>query len=292
MAKEVAVGKRATISEAQQYILLAVLGASVLLGVAVSLTSHFVKQIMFNADVISAEDEALVNYSTVIKNTGVCLSPKGNVYTDEELKNCTPENISVSQIPGTLRANVLTTMASNEALNSVPNDSNSDCQNPVTGQQFTYAELESIYNEADKSGSSEQLSQASQLIKSCSALRVIPDALPAFKNEEALLASLNKLFIVSNWTPENLSPAGSMSISNLFPGLNVLSVNVSVEADSGTTMNVLNNIERSIREFDFKKASIEWDSDNTLHLEAEAAAYYMDESSIVETTTTKASEGK
>lgn len=291
MAKEVAVGKRATISEAQQYILLAVLGASVLLGVAVSLTSHFVKQIIFNADVISAEDEALVNYSTVIKNTGVCLSPKGDVYTDEELKNCTPENISVSQIPGTLRANVLTTMASNEALNSVPNDSNSDCQNPVTGQQFTYAELESIYNEADKSGSSEQLSQASQLIKSCSALRVIPDALPAFKNEEALLASLNKLFIVSNWTPENLSPAGSISISNLFPGLNVLSVNVSVEADSGTTMNVLNNIERSIREFDFKKASIEWDTDNTLHLEAEAAAYYMDESSIVETTTTKSAEG-
>ena len=291
MAKEVAVGKRATISEAQQSILLAVLGASVLLGVAVSLTSHFVKQIMFNADVISAEDEALVNYSTVIKNTGVCLSPKGSVYTDEELNNCTPENISVSQIPGTLRANVLTTMAGNEALNSVPNDSNSDCQNPVTGQQFTYAELESIYNEADKSDSSEQLSQASQLIKSCSALRVIPDALPAFKNEEALLASLNKLFIVSNWTPENLSPAGSMSISNLFPGLNVLSVNVSVEADSGTTMNVLNNIERSIREFDFKKASIEWDSDNTLHLEAEAAAYYMDESSIVETTTTKSAEG-
>ena len=49
MAKEVAISKRIKISEAQQYMLLAVLGASVVLGVAISLTAHFIQQISFNA---------------------------------------------------------------------------------------------------------------------------------------------------------------------------------------------------------------------------------------------------
>ena len=57
MSKEIAIGKRATISEAQQTILLAVLGASVLLGVAISLTLHFISQITFNAKVIAAEEK-------------------------------------------------------------------------------------------------------------------------------------------------------------------------------------------------------------------------------------------
>ncbi len=292
MAKEIAVGKRATISEAQQYIILTVLGASVLLGVAVSLTSHFINQIAFNAEVISSEDEAIVNYSDVIKNTGACPSPKGSTYSNEELNSCNPNTISASQVPGTLRANILQNMAGNQALNSVPNDSNSDCKNPNTDKQFTYEELQTIYNEADNSHDTASMNRAIQLIKSCSALRVIPDALPAFKNEEALLASLNKLFIISNWTPESISPSGAISISNMLPGLNMLSVNLSVEADSSTTLTVLNNIERSIREFDIKRASIEWGSNNTLQLNAQATAYYMDESTIIETTTTKSAEGK
>ena len=123
-------------------------------------------------------------------------------------------------------------------------------------------------------------------------MRVIPDALPAFKNEEALLASLNKLFIESGWQPESLSPSGSSSASTLVPGLNDISVSLSVEADTGTTMNVLNNIERSIREFDIERATIEWGSNNTLNLQAQATAYYMDESTITETTKTIKAEDK
>lgn len=292
MAKEIAVGKRAKISEAQQYMLLAVLGASVLLGVATSLTSHFISQISFNAKVVSAEDEAIVGYSNAIKNTGICLDPQGDVYSKEELDQCDPDSIAISEIPDTLRANVLKNMAGNQALNSVPNDSNPDCQNADTGKQFTYEELEKIYEEAEKAKNSEQLNRASQLIKSCSALRVIPDALPAFKNEEALLASLNKLFIVSNWTPESISPSGgSTNTADSSASLNTISVSLSVEADSNTTMNVLNNIERSIREFNIERATIEWGSDNTLQLEAQATAYYLNESKVSETTTTISTEG-
>lgn len=289
MAKEVAIGKRAKISEAQQYMLLSVLAASIVLGAAISLIIHFVQQISFNAKVIAAENEAIVSYSNVIKNTGICKSPKGDVYSEDELKKCSPDSIEVSEIPGTLRANILENLAANEALNSVPKEASSSCINPNTEKNYTYAELNKIYNDAN--GSTE-LAAASQLIKSCSALRVIPDALPAFKNEEALLASLNKLFIESGWQPESLSPSGSSSASTLVPGLNAISVSLSVEADTGTTMNVLNNIERSIREFDIERATIEWGSNNTLNLQAQATAYYMDESTITETTKTIKAEGK
>jgi hypothetical protein len=283
MAKEVAIGKRAKISEAQQYMLLSVLGASVVLGAAISLTIHFIKQISFNAEVIASEEGAIASYSDVIKTTGICKSPKGSVYSDDELKKCDPDSIEISEIPGTLRANILEDLAANEALNSVPKEASSACINPNTDKNYTYKELNDIYNKA--SGSAE-LTAASQLIKSCSALRVIPDALPAFKNEEALLASLNKVFIESGWQPESLSPSGASIASTLAPGLNDMSVSLSVEADTGTTMNVLNNIERSIREFNIERATIEWGGNNTLNLHAQATAYYMDESSITETTQT------
>lgn len=289
MAKEIAIGKRAKISEAQQYMILAVFGASVVLGTSISLVLHFVQQISFNAEVISAEDQSIVSYSNIIKTTGICKSPEGDVYTNKELKNCDPNSIEISQIPGTLRANILEKLAANEALNSVPKEASSNCINPATSKNYTFAELNKIYNDA--SGSTE-LTAASQLIKSCSALRVIPDALPAFKNEEALLASLNKIFIDSGWQPESLSPSSSSSTSVFDSNLNTISINLSIEANAGTTMNVLNNIERSIREFDIEKATIEWGSNDTLTLQAEATAYYMNESSIIETTQTIKAEDK
>ena len=59
MAKEVAIGKRAKISQAQQNMIVAVIGASVVLGVAIALTVHFVRQIMFNATVIATEEKSI-----------------------------------------------------------------------------------------------------------------------------------------------------------------------------------------------------------------------------------------
>ncbi len=281
MAKEVAVGKRAKISEAQQNMLLAVLGAALFLGAALSLVSHFIKRISFNIEVIATQEQSIKAYSDVIKTTGVCMSPKGSVYSNDELEKCDPDAIEVSQIPGTLRANILENLAANEALNSVKKEDDNSCKNPATEKPYTYKELSKVYEEA-RGGT--QLAAASQLIKSCSALRVIPDTLPAFKNEEALLASLNKLFNVSGWQPESLSPSGTTAASTLAPGLNTISVNLSVETNTGTTLNVLNNIERSIREFDIGRATIQWGSNNSLQLQAQATAYYVDESSIVEST--------
>ena len=289
MAKEIAIGKRAKISEAQQYMLLSVLGASIFLGAAISLTMNFIQRISFNTEIIMAEEASIATYSDVIKSIGICKKPNGSVYSDDELKECDPDSIEVSDIPGTLRANIIENLAANKALNSVPKEDDSNCINSLTSKNYTYKELDEIYDNANGGA---ELSAASKLIRRCSALRVVPDALPAFKNEEALLASLNKLFIISNWEPESISPSGDASAVSDGTGLNSMALNLSIEADTATTMTVLNNIERSIREFNIERATIEWGRNDSLILQAQATAYYMDESTITETTQTIKAEGK
>jgi hypothetical protein len=246
-----------------------------------------IKQISFNAKVIAAEEQSISAYSNAIKQTGICKSPKGSVYSDEEIKNCNPDEIDIDDIPDTLRANILENVAASKALASVSAINTRSCINPATNKEYTYNELNKFYNNGN------DLRSASNLIKSCSALRVIPDALPAFKNEEALLASLNKIFNLSNWQPDSLSPSGSASSASYGTGMNALSVRLSVEnAGSATTLTILNNIEHSIREFNIDRATIEW-SAGGLNLQAQATAYYMDETTLNETTTTiKAEEGK
>ena len=287
MAKEIAIGKRAKISEAQQYMLLSVLCAAIFLGVAISLTTRFIKQIIFNTDVIAEQEKSIAAYSKVIKNTGVCVAPQGEVYSDDELAKCDPDNIEISQIPNTLRSNVLEKLAANEALSSVPDTSNEICRNPQTGKQYTYKQLNDAYK---KAANAEARKIAFQNIKTCSALRVIPDALPASKNEEALLASLNQLFNMSGWVPQSISPSGNAQTSSLAPNLNAIDVSVSVEANAGIATNVLDKIERSIREFDISRATIEWNNSN-LTVHAQASAYYTTPSSIKETTKTLSAEG-
>lgn len=292
--KEESHTKRAKISEAQKYMLLCVLGASLIFGATLAGLVHFVREIAFNSQILAREDQAIVNYSNAIRSTGICTKPKGNTYTDEELDKCNPSSIDVSQIPNTLRSNVLTNLASNQALNSVPKESSSTCINRSgqTIHNYTYEELMDNYDRAVDSGNEQRISEATTLMKSCSALRVIPDALPSYKNEEALLASLNKLFIESDWQPESLSPGGDAATTGLNKGLNALSVRLGVEADTRTTMRVLLNIERSIREFNIERATIEWSGADTLSLQANATAYYMDPSSIVERTETVKPGGK
>jgi hypothetical protein len=65
-------------------------------------------------------------------------------------------------------------------------------------------------------------------------------------------------------------------------GLNPIEVTLSIEADTASTMTILNNIERSIREFNIDRASIEWSSDNSITLQGRATAFYTDEAVIPE----------
>ena len=283
MAVEVAFLKRAKISQAQKYMLLAVFGATAVLGASAAIVIHSVNQISYNANVIAEEEKAIVTYSDAIKTIGVCPKPSGTIYSDEELNRCNPDNVSASRVPNTLRSNILTNMAANTSLNSVAKSLTGACVNPKTGKTYTYDELEENYNDAV---TATEIATASDLIESCSALRVIPDALPAFKNEEALLASINKIFLDSGWYPESLSPTGDVTVADFGTNLNLMSLRLSVEAGTGTTRNVLSNIERSIRELNINRATIEWASSTTLVIQAQASAYYMDESTLDETNKT------
>lgn len=281
-----AFSKASKISEAQQYTLVAVFGASIFLGVAIAMIIHFVDQISFNAAVIAEEEKTVVTLSDTIKNIGICNAPKGTIYTDEELKKCSPNDIDVASVPNTLRSNILQVMAANTALNSVPKQDLSYCVNVDTNKNFTYGELNKIYSEAVEGGNTATIAAATELIKICSALRVVPDALPGFRNEEALLSSLNRIFIMSNWEPEGLSPAGTYESADFGNNLYTIPFQLSVDADTAATMTVLSNIERSIREFNIRRATIEWSGESSLTLNSELAAYYTLPSVVAEETQT------
>lgn len=268
----IALSKSVKISQAEQYTLIAVLGAGIALGIAIALASHFADKISYNAKVIEEEDKSIVAFSDTIKEIGICTKPNGKTYSDQELEKCRPNAIEVSAVPNTLRSKILQTIAANKALNSVPKEDSTSCINSATGKNYTYQELQNFYTAAETDS---ELAVATELIQNCSALRVIPDALPQYRNEEALLSSLNKIFDISDWEPEGLSPTGTYGVSKFDPNLNSVSVRLSVDSTYKTTMKVLENIERSIREFDIERATIEWSGTNSITLQAQANAYYI-----------------
>ena len=288
--KDIKIGKRAKITQAQQYMILAVFGATLFLGAAMAVVAKSITKIGFSASVIAAEEQSIAGFSNTIKNIGICPKPKGEVYTDEELKNCKPDTINVSSIPGTLRSEILKTIASNEALESVPNQANANCVNPETGKNYTYSELEKKYDDAGEN--EEELIAAGNLIRTCSALRIIPDALPSFKNEEALLASVDQIFRDSGATPESLRPTDESTIADFGTNLNSVSVRLAIETNTRNLHVFLRNVEHSIRNFNIDRATISWGSNNSVEFSAFGTAYYMEPSVISITSKTLKAGGK
>ena len=195
---------------------------------------------------------------------------------------CDPDKTPLSKTAGTLRYNVLVDMAQNENLESVAREHLSDCYED--GKRVDYTKkYEQATSESDRD-------LYLSMIKMCSALRVIPDALPAQRNDEALLASLNQIFILSDWQPESLTPGDSADASSGSEdeeksSIGTIPLTLSVEANAATTMRVLKNIEKSIRTFQPTRATISW-STTGLSLQSLANAYYIENSALVETTTT------
>ena len=280
MAQEIAIGKRLKISKAQQNTLLAVLVASILLGIGIVLSIWVIKYISFNMKVINAKDVAISEYSAVIKTTGTCPAPaaRNGVYSDAELDKCDPNNTEVGA--DTLRYKILVEMAKNDNLESVARESVAACYDD-NGNKMKY---DYIYSQYEKSDSDDERDYWLSTLSICSALRVIPDALPSTENVEALLASLNQLFILSGWEPESLAPGKNNNISSalLIDGLKNIPVSLSLKTDSRTTIGVLNKIEQSIREFAISTATVKWNSETTLELNADATAYYIDTLSLDE----------
>lgn len=273
-----AVSKRIKISKTQQETLLIVLITAVVLGVCGVLIVYFAKYINFNSKVIEAKDDAIADYEKTISNVGLCKdTDHDGKFSDEEIRKCNPDSLDSISLPGSLRYNVMVNMANNSDLESVARDSQKDCYD-ASGSKIDWQEK---FDEAD---SEEDRSKYLSMLKMCSALRVIPDALPAQANEEALMSSLNQIFNISQWEPEALSPSGNV-VSGA-EGLSTIPVSLSVETNSASTMTVLGNIEKSIRTFDLQTATVSWSGNDTLSLQSQGVAYYTENADVVETNKT------
>lgn len=259
--------KKARISKAQQMTMLEVLGASLVLGVCLVLVVFLVKYIVFNTKVIAAKDEAISEYDQTLRNIGICKdSDKNGRLNGKELTDCNPNSVSLNEVEGSLRYNVIDVMAQNEDLETVARQRENDCYDE-DGRKIDFYKL---YNQTSDEL---QKQQYLQLTKVCSALRVIPDALPAQENTEALMASLNQIFILSNWEPESLAPRDDM-VTSKYAKLGVIPTSLRIEGVDGATIRTLVNLERSIRDFDISTAVFEW-TNNGISVQASTNAYYL-----------------
>lgn len=226
--KGVAFAKRAKISKAQQSMLIAIGIASVVLGVTLVGVIYLVKVIRFNMDIISEKDEAIKGFTRVQKNLSTIASKVGDLATSENLE----------------------VMARNR-----------DGENCKTFKEegFEYS-LANI-----------------QMARTCSGLRVIPDSLPSSLNREATVSSLNWLMnqsgvnigTISFNTSTSYSISGSDSSSDNDADAseqmsattitaNVSEIDITVEDSSRKVKEMLDDIEKSIRNYDVYTITIEW----------------------------------
>lgn len=273
-----AVEKRIKISKTQQQTLLIALVTAVVVGVCIVLAIYFGKYIGFNKKVIAAKDAAISDYEATIKNVGLCVDrDKDGKFSEEEIKKCNPDDLNSANLVGTLRYNVMVNMANNTDLESVARDSQRDCYG-TDGKKIDWQK------KFDETEDDEEQSKYLSMLKMCSALRVIPDALPAQMNEEALMSSLNQVFILSNWEPESISPSGNATTGTT--GISTIPISLVVETTSERTMTVLENIEKSIRAFDIKTANIAWSQNGFLTIRGQGVAYYTEDADVIQTVET------
>lgn len=269
--------KRQRISKAQQLTMLEVLGASLILGTCLVVSTFLIKYISFNTTIITEKNQAIDNYDLTLQNVGVCIDTDRNGKLDDvELDNCDPNGISLDSVSGSLRYKVLAEMANNSDLELVARQRNERCLDEA-GERIDFAKL---YNESTDDDKRQQYLQS---LKICSALRVIPDALPAAKNTEALMASLNEIFIRTGWEPERLAPQDGTLGATDIEGIYAIPVSLRMEAPDEVVMRALDNIEKSIRQFDITSLSIEWVTSG-LSLTATANAFYLAEPEEMEIT--------
>ena len=169
-------------------------------------------------------------------------------------------------------------LSDNEALEVVARTRSSDCAGLAISSLDANSSVEDV-----------------ELTRTCTALRVIPDALPSQMNDEAMLASLNWLLLwsdpqlkidgISGTDVESVSLTdkdGNAKTSSLKPTGAAISLN----DDSAKIHKALDTIENSIRNYDIASATISWAGGTTnernvyipesIELNATYRAYYSD----------------
>jgi hypothetical protein len=126
-----------------------------------------------------------------------------------------------------------------------------------------------------------------ELARVCTALRVIPDAIPSKENAEAALASLNQLLLWSDGAIQIEGMVGAeVDASTLYDengspvanSLNVVGASVSLDDSATRIHKALDTIENSIRNYDIVSATISFSGDSVsadeIELNSTFRAYY------------------
>lgn len=269
MADRPAETKRVKISKAQRLTLLEVLGASLILGSCLVVINFLMKYIGFNTKIIAAKNDAIAEYDQTIRNVGICVDVDKNGRLDRaEIEQCEPSQVRLENVKNSLRFNVYDTMAWNLDLESVARkrERYDICFNDEDDSLHDFTE------DYDMAITQKDKVIALQGMRLCSALRVIPDALPAQKNTEALMASLNQIFLDSGVEPESIAPSDDRITSEI-DGISVIPVTFRVNGTGAEIIHVLDSLEDSIREFDITSATVEWSAVG-LTMRANANAFY------------------
>lgn len=254
--KGVAFAKWAKIDKAQRNMFLAVCGTSIVLGVTLVSGLYFTKVISFNGKLIDEKDKIIKDYSSIQKSLS-----------------------SISKQVDELR--------NNESLEAVSRTRAADC-----------AKYSSLLNKSDEDSDSEVASIDEdieiELARICTALRLIPDAIPSKNNTEATLASLNQLLLWSDSSIqiEGLSASDSRSSvaftdqdgRTVTTTLQPIGAALSLDDTAEKIHRALDTIENSIRNYDISSASITFSGDSTsaeeIELRATFRAYYSNPVSI------------
>ena len=278
-------------SKAQQTTVLEVSIATLILGAAVVTGIWAVRYIIFNTKVITAKDESIRNYETAIINVGVCKdSNNDGKISDEELNNCSPNELANDDVQSSLRYKIFDEMAVNKNLEAVARKSLPGCTT-TGGQALDFTQ---IYQDAQ---TDEERARALSELQLCSALRVVPDALPAQENDEAAMASLNQLSIIAKIEPTSLTSGDLLLNATDDDETDYDAQPIAISArwediPDASLYALLTTTERSIRAFDVKNATIEW-VDNVLTFQGNFHTYYEGDLDFEETTKiVKASEEK
>lgn len=255
--KVVNLSKRLRISRAQRMTLLEVAVASLIIGASIVLIIFLAKYIKLNGKAIRTKGESIENYSRTIANVGICVDSNKDGKVDVgELSKCSPNDITLDQIPDTLQSNVMTKTATNKALESVAK------RNNLSASCFdSNGKLRNFLKEYQESkGDASQKKQIIEEIKTCSALRVIPDALPAQQNVEAASASLDWLLKQAGVRYESMTPSDDDSSDSSTTASSVDSIPLSLilATNARDVYHAALTIERSIRTFDVDSMVVEW----------------------------------
>ncbi len=249
--KGVALAKWMKIDKAQRNMLVAVCCASIVLGVTIVGVVYFIKVIGFNATLLDEKGKIAKDYKTIQGNLRTLSSSVDELTTNENLE---------------VVARTRSSSCPNEDDEVVAEDSEENAED--TEKEETKADTQSV-----------------EVRRTCTSLRVIPDALPSKSNQEATLASMNQLLIWSDPSLQIETIGSGSSSSSYYEGendgsLKSLDASIMLSDSSGKIYRALDVVERSIRNFDITSATISFSDDDrnsgSIDLNATYKAYYAD----------------